>query len=159
RKGAFRELDVMPVAGIRQVVTIVATFALLGVTFGLLWYSEPIAVRCWFAIAVTAAFAALLMLLSRRPLFSTLVAVSLVVLILFCSFEKRGVMNMTLHSYDLFFYVNQATIAFLWEDYRSYVIGAVVSLVAASLAAVLAWRLDAIRLPRLLSSAALAIAV
>ena len=34
-------------------------------------------------------------------------------------------MNMALHSYDLFFYLNAATIEFIWEDYRSYLIGAV----------------------------------
>src|SRR5262249_25033393 len=42
----------MPGAGTRQVVAITSALALLGAALGLLFCTEPVAVRFWFALAV-----------------------------------------------------------------------------------------------------------
>ncbi len=121
-------------------------------------YTEPIAARFWFALAVTAAIFSAVALLTRRLLFSSLVTFALVALVCLCSLEKKAVMHMAFHSYDLFFYLNAATIEFIWEDYRGYLIGAVGALAAASIGAALAWRFDRLRLSRVASALALVVA-
>jgi phosphoglycerol transferase MdoB-like AlkP superfamily enzyme len=68
-------------------------------------------------------------------------------------------MNMVMHSYDLFFYLNAGTIEFLWGDYRWYVVGAVSTLLAATLLAALAWRFDTMQCPRLVSGVVVILAV
>jgi hypothetical protein len=79
--------------------------------------------------------------------------------VLLCSLAKQATMNMGLHSYDLFFYVNADTIAFLWSDYRRYVVGAVAALAVVAILGALTWRFDVTRSPRLASAVALALAV
>lgn len=149
----------MPDAGTRQVITVVGVLALLGATFALLIHTEPMASRFWFAVAVTTAIAAIVTFLSRRLLFASVVTFSLVALVLLVSFWKKSAMNMVLHSYDLFFYLNVGTIDFLWSDYRSYIVGAVSALVAATTLAVLAWRFDTTRCFRLASGLVMVLAV
>ena len=149
----------MPVGGKRRVIIVASALTLLGATLILLVYTEPIAARFWFALAVTAAIFSAIALLTRRLLFSSLVTFALVALVCLCSLEKKAVMNMAFHSYDLFFYLNAATIEFIWEDYRSYLLGALGSLAAASIGAALAWRFDRLRLSRLTSAVALVVAV
>jgi hypothetical protein len=51
-----------------------------------------------------------------------LIASSLVAAVFLISLEKQATMNMGLHSYDLFFYLNADTLEFLWSDYRRYVV-------------------------------------
>ncbi|HEY8263367.1 MAG TPA: sulfatase-like hydrolase/transferase, partial [Methyloceanibacter sp.] len=149
----------MPVGGKRRVIIVASALTLLGATVALLAYTEPVPARFWFALAVTASIASALVFLSRRLLFSSILTFALVALVCLCSLEKKAVMNMAFHSYDLFFYLNAATIEFIWEDYRSYLIGAVGSLAAALVGAVLAWRFDRLRLSRLTSALALVVAV
>lgn len=149
----------MPVGGKRRVIIVASALTLLGATLALLVYTEPIASRLWFALAVTAAISSAIALLTRRLLFSSLVTFALVALVCLCSLEKKAVMNMAFHSYDLFFYLNAATIEFIWEDYRSYLLGALGSLAAALIGAALAWRFDVMRPSRLASGLALVVAV
>src|SRR5215472_12621614 len=138
----------MPKAGTRQVISATSALVLLGTISILLFCTEPIAVRFWFAVAVTAGIVSLVTLLSRRLLFSSVLASSLVAVVFLISLEKQATMNMGLHSYDLFFYLNVDTLEFLWGDYRRYVVGVLAALAAATALAVLAWRLDATRLWR-----------
>ena len=149
----------MPGAGTRQVVAVTSALALLGATFVLLFCTEQIAVRLWFAVAVTAGIVSFVTLLSRRLLFASVVALSLVALVFLASLEKQATMSMGLHSYDLFFYVNTDTLEFLWGDYRRYVVGALAALAAVAILATLAWRFDATRLSRLASGVAFTVAV
>ena len=141
----------MPGAGTRQVVAVTSVLALLGATLVLLFCTEQIAVRFWFAVAVTAGVVSFVTLLSRRLLFASVVAFSLVALVFLASLEKQATMNMGLHSYDLFFYVNADTLEFLWGDYRRYVVGALAAFATVTIIATLAWRVDATRLSRLAS--------
>jgi phosphoglycerol transferase MdoB-like AlkP superfamily enzyme len=145
----------MPGAWTQRVIAL----ALLGGAFLLLLSTEPIAVRFWFAVAVTASIVSLITLLSRRPLFASLIASSLIAVVFLVSLEKQATINMGLHSYDLFFYLNLDTFEFLWGDYRRCVVVVLAALAAATILAALTWRFDTTRLPRSTSGLTLAIAV
>ena len=146
-------------AGTRRVIAVASALALLGVTLVLLFCTEQIAVRFWFAAAVTAAIVSFVALLSRRLLFASMVTSSLVAVVLLVSLEKQATMNMGLHSYDLFFYLNADTFEFLWGDYRRYVVVVFAALAAALILAALTWRFDTTRLSCLASGLALVAAV
>jgi len=149
----------MPAAGTRQVISATSALVLLSTISILLVCTEPIAARFGFAVAVTVAITSFVSLLSRRLLFASVIASSLVVVVFLISLEKQAKMNMGLHSYDLFFYLNADTLGFLWSDYRRYVVAALAALVAATIAAVLAWRFDTTRLSRLASGLTLVAAI
>jgi hypothetical protein len=72
---------------------------------------------------------------------------------------KYQTMNMGLHAYDIFFYPNRQTLAFLWSDYRSYLVVAGGAATFAAVLAVLIWRFDRTRYPRIASGVALAATV
>src|SRR5215472_9197031 len=149
----------MPKAGTRQVISATSALVLLGTISILLFCTEPIAARFWFAVAVTAGIVSFITLLSRRLLFASVIASSLVAVVFLISVEKHATMNMGLHSYDLFFYLNADTVEFLWSDYRRYVVAALAALVVATIAGVLAWRFDTTRLSRLASGLTLVAAI
>jgi phosphoglycerol transferase MdoB-like AlkP superfamily enzyme len=142
-----------------QRVVVTAALALLGAILVLLACTEPIAPRFWFAIAVTAAFAALVTFLTRRLLFASMITASLVAVVFLVSLEKQATMNMGLHSYDLFFYLNVDTFELLWGDYRRYVVVVLAAVVAAIILAALTWRFDTTRLSRLASGLTLLAAI
>ncbi len=143
----------------QRVVAVTAALALLGAILVLLSCTEPIATRFWFAIAVTAAFAALVTFLTRRLLFASVVTASLVAVVFLVSLEKQATMNMGLHSYDLFFYLNVDTFELLWGDYRRYVVVVLAAVVAAIILAALTWRFDTARPSRLASGLTLLAAI
>jgi hypothetical protein len=149
----------MPEAGTRRVIAVAIALAQLSATLALLFFTEPIAVRLWFAVAVTAGIVSFVTLLSRRLLFASAIASSLVAVVFLVSLEKQATMNMGLHSYDLFFYLNADTFEFLWGDYRRYVVGVLAALVAATILAALTWCLDTTRLSRLASGLTLVAAI
>jgi phosphoglycerol transferase MdoB-like AlkP superfamily enzyme len=143
----------------QRVLAVTAALALLGAILVLLFCTEPIATRFWFAIAVTAAFAALVTFLTRRLLFASVVTASLVAVVFLVSIEKQATMNMGLHSYDLFFYLNVDTFELLWGDYRRYVVVVLAAVVTAIILAALTWRFDTSRLSRLASGLTLVAAI
>ena len=143
----------------QRVVAVTAALALLGAILVLLFCTEPIAPRFWFAIAVTAAFAALVTFLTRRLLFASVVTASLVAVVFLVSLEKQATMNMGLHSYDLFFYLNVDTFELLWGDYRRYVVVVLAAVVVAIILAALTWRFDTTRPSRLASGLTLVAAI
>ncbi len=149
----------MPGARTRWVIAVTSALALLGATFVLLFCTEPIAVRFWFAVAVTASIVTFVTLLSRRLLFASVIASSLAAVVFLVSLGKQATMNMGLHTYDLFFYLNADTFEFLWGDYRRYVVGALAALAAATILAALTWWFDPTRLSRLASSLTLVAAI
>ena len=143
----------------QRVVAVTAALALLGAILVLLFCTEPISPRFWFAIAVTAAFAALVTFLTRRLLFASVVTASLVAVVFLVSLEKQATMNMGLHSYDLFFYLNVDTFELLWGDYRRYVVVVLAAVVVAIILAALTWRFDTTRPSRLASGLTLVAAI
>lgn len=113
-----------------------------------------------FTLGVTAALISVLLLASRRGLFSTALVTGLVVLIIAVSEVKRYYVGMALHAYDIFFYLlSLDTLSFLWADFPhelAGLAGAVAGLIA------LAWllfRLDPTRVPRGYGSAAVILSV
>jgi sulfatase-like protein len=149
----------MPGASARRVIAVASALALLGATLALLFCTEPIAPRFWFAIAVTAAILALVTFLTRRLLFAGVITSSLVAVVFLVSLEKQATMNMGLHSYDLFFYLNADTFEFLWGDYRRYVVVVLAALVVATILATLTWRFDGTRVSHLASGLTLVAAI
>ncbi|MGD9785814.1 MAG: sulfatase-like hydrolase/transferase [Hyphomicrobiaceae bacterium] len=102
-----------------------------------------------YAGLICAAFGAVAVLLTRRLLVGTVAASALVVLVSTAAHFKRESINLVLHAYDLVFYLPQwTTIAFLWNSYPALVAGALGALIATTTAIVLAYRLDATRIPR-----------
>src|SRR5499427_3574544 len=148
----------MPGAGTRYIAA-TGALALLSTISILLFCTEPSAARFWFAVTVRVAIISFVSLLSQRLLFSGVIASSLVAVVFLISLEKQATMNMDLHSYDLFFYLNADTLEFLWCDYRRYVVTAIAALVAATIVAALAWRFDTTRLSRLASGLTLVAAI
>ena len=142
--------------GIR--IYVASALALLGATL-ILFCTEQIAVRFWFAVAVTAAIVSFVALLSRRLLFASVFTSSFVTVVFLVSLEKQSTMNVGLHSYDLFFYLNVDTFEFLWGDYRRYVVVVFAALAVALILAALTWRFDTMRLSRLASGLTLVAAI
>ncbi|MGH6791447.1 MAG: sulfatase-like hydrolase/transferase [Methyloceanibacter sp.] len=145
--------------GVRRIARFAGPLVFLAASFALLFFTEPIPARFWFAVAVTAGMVFFLTALSRRLLFASAIATSLVAIVLLVSLKKQATMNMGLHSYDLFFYLNADTFAFLWGDYRGIVVSVLAACAAALVLAAAAWRYDATRLSRLASAIALILAV
>ena len=149
----------MPGARTQRVIAVASAFALLAATLVLLFRTEPIAPRFWFAIAVTAALVSLVTFLTRRLLFASVITSSLVAVVFLVSLEKQATMHMGLHSYDLFFYLNADTLEFLWGDYRRYVVVVLAAVAAATILAALTWRFDTTRFSRLASGLTLVAAI
>ena len=145
----------MPEARWPRISSIAIVLTLLGATFVLLFFTEPIAVRFWFAVAVTAGMMFFLTVFSQRLLFASVIASSLVIIVYLISLEKQATMNMGLHSYDIFFYVNADTFEFLWSDYRRSVVGVLAVFAVTIVLAATTWRFDTTRISRLASGAAL----
>ena len=84
----------MPEAGTRRVIAVASALALLSATLALLFCTEPISVRFWFAVAVTAGIVSFVTLLSRRLLFASVIVSSLVAVLFLVSLEKQATMHM-----------------------------------------------------------------
>ncbi|MEZ0282405.1 sulfatase-like hydrolase/transferase [Methyloceanibacter sp.] len=142
-----------------RIAPVACALALLAATFIFLFLTEPIAVRLYFATAVTAGMVFFLTALSRRLLFASVTAASLVAIVFLISVTKQATMHMGLHSYDLFFYLNSSTFEFLWGDYRRIVVSVLGACAAATVLTTAAWRFDMTRLPRLASILAVIVSV
>jgi len=89
---------------------------MLSGALGLLAATEHAPPRLWFATAVTIAIAAALAFATRRLMFASAATLVLVAGILLVSRTKMSAMNLALHSYDAFFYLNAPTLWFLSES-------------------------------------------
>jgi phosphoglycerol transferase MdoB-like AlkP superfamily enzyme len=85
-----------------------------------------------FAGSITLAQVAVLVLLTRRPLFSVAVVGVIVALIVVAAETKRHYIDMVLHAYDVVFYLTSpSTLSFLWVDHKLELLGAVAAVVVA----------------------------
>ena len=87
-------------------------------------------------------------------MFASAATLVLVAGILLVSRTKISAMNMALHSYDAFFYLNAPTLGFLWESYPVYLASAAAFVLCAALVLALCWRFDRSGCPRILAIAA-----
>ncbi len=102
-----------------------------------------------FALAAPATMGGLILVVSRKPLFSLVLTTLLVALIFFASRAKQETMNMVLHAYDIIFYFSSwSTVSFLLTSYRSHMIALAAAVVAVAIAARSMWRIDEGRVRR-----------
>ena len=146
-------------AGTRRVIAVASALVLLGVTLVLLFCTEQIAVRFWFAVAVTAAIVSFVgtcvaatALCQRSHLLTRRRRAP-------CLPRETGHDDHGCALLDLFFYLNADTFEFLWGDYRRYVVVVFAALAAALILAALTWCFDTTPLSRLTSCLALVAAV
>ncbi|MEZ5849257.1 MAG: sulfatase-like hydrolase/transferase [Hyphomicrobiaceae bacterium] len=120
-----------------------ATSAIGLALLALIWLTEGWFTNIVFTWGVTAAIAAFVLILSRRPLFSVTCTAVLVVLINGTSWAKQQTLGMMLHAYDLFFYVTSwATVSYLWQGARLHVLLFASALIVSTVAAWAAWRAE-----------------
>ncbi len=102
-----------------------------------------------FTLSAPATLGGVLLVLSRRPLFSLVATTLCVALIFAISKAKQEAMNMVLHAYDIIFYFSSwSTISFLAESYGRHLSLLCGSLAGAALIMYLAWRADDDRVRR-----------
>jgi hypothetical protein len=122
------------------------------------WLDEGTFPNILFTLAVTLALISMVVALSRRALFATILIGTLVLIIIATATAKRAVMNMVVHAYDLIFYLGSwSTVSYLWSDHRRYVVALAAGLVSAGAIAWLAYRADSTRVPRRWSALATAV--
>lgn len=120
----------------------------LAVALGI-WLTEGWLVNIVYTWGVSAALIALLLLLTRRPLFSVTCVAAFIVLINGISWAKQQTLGMMLHAYDLFFYVTSwSTVSYLWEGARLYVLAACGALAVFLALGIVTWRAEKPRVRR-----------
>jgi phosphoglycerol transferase MdoB-like AlkP superfamily enzyme len=108
------------------------------------WKYEGGAANRFFVSSVTLTLAACMALAFRRLLVASVVVNALVGTVATMAWAKHQTMDMVLHAYDIVFYLSSAsTIAFLWRDFRIYVIALIAVALATAIAAAIAYRFDA----------------
>ena len=113
-----------------------------------------------FAASVTAALIFLLLLITRRALFSITMIALLVGTIVAASDVKHHYIEMVLHSYDVVFYMTSwSTLVFLWADHKAALLSLLGTLLTATGLGLILWRVDGTRVSRTLSAGLLALAV
>jgi phosphoglycerol transferase MdoB-like AlkP superfamily enzyme len=121
------------------------------------WLDEGELPNIVFTLAVTGALIALVLVISSRALFATVVVAALVAAVANAAAAKRATINMVVHAYDLFFYLSSwSTISYLWSDQRRYVLWAVAACMTALIVGWLAYCLDSTRVARRWSALMLA---
>lgn len=109
-----------------------------------------------FTLGVTAALISAALLASRRLLFSTALIAGATALIVVISEVKRHYLGMTLHAYDIVFYLMSAdTLAFLLTDFRVELLGLLGAIGALTALAWWIYRLDPTRVSRWVAAVAL----
>jgi hypothetical protein len=90
--------------------------------------------------------------LTRRLLVATVFVTLLVTIIVHAAAAKHQAMNMSVHAYDLFFYLSSfSTLSFLWASYRAELLLLLAELLGFALVLVAAYVMDATRVRRVVS--------
>jgi phosphoglycerol transferase MdoB-like AlkP superfamily enzyme len=125
----------------------IAAWALLTYHF---WQTEGSFWNVVFTLGVTVAIAAVITLLTRRPLFASWVTFTLVAIVSWTASIKRATMSMVVHAYDLVFYLSSwSTITYLWSDHRGLFVAFLAALLLGTFVSRWAYRLDGLRVARL----------
>ena len=105
--------------------------------------------RDFFGIAITTGLIAVLTVISRRVLFSTVLVTTVAALIVVASEVKRQFIDMILHAYDVVFYLTSwSTLSFLWVDHKKPLLALVAAILTISAVACLLYRYDSSRVKR-----------
>ncbi len=109
----------------------------------------------FFVWSATLLIAAAIVLATRRVLVAAVLVPVLIAIIDRTAVAKHKAMDMVVHAYDIFFYLSSwSTLTYLWAEYRTALFGFLAAIVATVLAAVIAHRADATRVPRIWGLAA-----
>lgn len=108
---------------------------------------------------VTLGLAGLLLVLSGRVLFSFGLTAALVAAVVVISLAKFRFMSVSLHSYDIVFYLtSKSTVIFLIDNFLPEFAGLIALLAAIAILALAAYRHDALQVPRWTGLAVVALA-
>ena len=134
---------------IGQRAALVVAAALIGFTAWHFWHTEGTPINVLYTIATTLTLVSLVLLATRRVLFSVALVLSFVALIHFVASIKRGswtwsCMPTTSSSISS----SWSTISYLWSDHRRYIVGFVVGVGAIVALAAFAYRVDGSRISR-----------
>ena len=100
--------------------------------------------------AITLALWAGLAIVTRRILVSTVLVGSMIGLVVGIAIFKRSLEKMVMHAYDLYFYFpGPRLLASLWANHRGFLIALVAGALVTLALAILAWRIEAVRLRRM----------
>ena len=113
-----------------------------------------------FAGAITAGLIAVLTLLTRRILFSSVIVSAIVAIIVVAADVKRQYIDMVLHAYDVVFYMTSlSTLRFLWVDHKGPLLALAAGLIGTVVIGALLHARDSSRIPRARSAAAALVCV
>jgi hypothetical protein len=108
------------------------------------WKYEGGAANQFFVLSITLTLAAGLVLAFCRVLVASVLVNATVGIVATVAWAKHQAMDMTLHAYDVVFYLSSwSTVSYLWRDFRIYVIALVLALLTTVIAAAVAYRFDA----------------
>jgi phosphoglycerol transferase MdoB-like AlkP superfamily enzyme len=139
------------------VVWVIAGAIALALGRYLAW-AEGEAANIFFTVGVSATIGAVIMLASRRVLFSTVLVAGPVMLVWNVSYEKQRATELVLHAYDVVsFFSSWSPLLGLWREHRGHAFGLAGALATLALFGWLAYRLDGTRVPRLGTAAAAAL--
>jgi hypothetical protein len=118
------------------------------------WYRHNAIYVC----SVTLLISSVAALVTRRILLANLVTTAMVALIRAVALEKHRRMNMTLHAYDVVFYLSSPPIiSFLWSHFRLQFLALLIASTTSAAAAWKVFHLDPTRIRRSYSIAAITI--
>lgn len=105
-----------------------------------------------FVASTTALFAAIVIFLTRRPLVAAVAVPAVITIIVLASAAKHRVMEMSVHAYDVVFYLMSGpTMTFLWSEYRPQIAQLLGAMLLMALGLALAYRFDGTRMSRRVS--------
>jgi len=123
-------------------------FSLCGLAY-YIWRVEAYRHTLVYVWSTTLLIISTIVLLTRRALVAVLLVTAVVALIRVVAVEKHRKMNMTLHAYDIAFYLSSwPTISFLWSHFRLHFITFVTAVSTILATAVLIFYLDPTRVWR-----------
>lgn len=114
-----------------------------------IWRYEAYRHNVVYVSSTTLFIISMIVLATRRALLAVLLVTALVALIRIIAIQKYRKMNMTLHAYDVVFYLTSwPTISFLWSHFRLHFVAFVTAVSAVMVATTIISRLDPTRVPR-----------
>lgn len=114
-----------------------------------IWRFEADGVDFVFVGAVTLTLGALIVAISRRPLFAAVLAVAMVAIIRAVSYIKQQTTELVLHAYDVVSLLGSwAALAEFWSDHRRHAVALLLALIATAIVGWIVYRIDSVRVPR-----------
>jgi phosphoglycerol transferase MdoB-like AlkP superfamily enzyme len=131
-----------------SVVFVSLAVSLCGLAY-YIWRFEAYRHNVVYVCSTTLLIMSTIVLVTRRALLAVLLVTAAVALIRAVAIQKHRKMNMTLHAYDVMFYLSSwPTITFLWSHFRVHFLAFVVAVSTIVVTAVIIFRFDPTRVRR-----------